>query len=56
MRVTAPVVGPSALAFLGSSWLGTGTGLPLRPAFWSAFVPWCTGRLDAQVLGVWALA
>jgi hypothetical protein len=37
VRITAPVLGPSALAFLGSSWLGIGTGLPLRAAFWSAF-------------------
>ncbi|MFE9498092.1 hypothetical protein [Streptomyces collinus] len=41
---------------LGSSWLGIGTGLLLRPGFWADFVPWRTGRVDAQALGVWALA
>ncbi|WP_317441496.1 hypothetical protein [Streptomyces collinus] len=44
------------LAVLGSSWLGIGTGLLLRPGFRSDFVPWHTGRVDAQALGVWALA
>ncbi|MEU9976483.1 hypothetical protein [Streptomyces sp. NPDC051014] len=51
-----PAWSKPALAVLGSSWFGIGTGLLLRPAFWSAFVPWRTGRLDAQALGVWALA
>ncbi|MER6631361.1 hypothetical protein ABT301_24585 [Streptomyces sp. NPDC000987] len=44
------------LAVLGSSWLGIGTGLLVRPGFWSGFVPWDLDRLDAQALGVWALA
>ncbi|WP_225826228.1 hypothetical protein [Streptomyces naphthomycinicus] len=45
-----------ALAVLGSSWLGIGTGLLVRPGFWADFVPWQTNRVDAQALGVWALA
>ncbi|MFJ9817293.1 hypothetical protein ACIRU3_18850 [Streptomyces sp. NPDC101151] len=55
---TAPLPGWSKppLAVLGSSWLGIGTGLLLRPAFWADFVPWQTDRADAQALGVWALA
>ncbi|MFD9096722.1 hypothetical protein [Streptomyces collinus] len=55
---TAPLPGWSKppLAVLGSSWLGIGTGLLLRPGFWADFVPWPTGRTDAQALGVWALA
>ena len=55
---TAPLPGWSkpALAVLGSSWLGIGAGLLTRPGFWSGFVPWSTNRLDAQALGVWALA
>ncbi|OLZ63014.1 hypothetical protein AV521_40130 [Streptomyces sp. IMTB 2501] len=44
------------LAVLGSSWLGIGTGLLVRPGFWAEFVPWHTNRVDAQALGVWALA
>ncbi|MGW6789352.1 hypothetical protein [Streptomyces chartreusis] len=44
------------LAVLGSAWLGIGTGLLIRPGFWDDFVPWDTDRLDAQALGVWALA
>ncbi|MEU1256294.1 hypothetical protein ACWHLZ_40535 [Streptomyces chartreusis] len=44
------------LAVLGSAWLGIGTGLLIRPGFWADFVPWDTNRLDAQALGVWALA
>ncbi|MYX97707.1 hypothetical protein GT045_23560 [Streptomyces sp. SID486] len=44
------------LAVLGSSWLGIGTGLLVRPGFWAGFVPWHTNRVDAQALGVWALA
>lgn len=54
----APLPGWSKppLAVLGSAWLGIGTGLLVRPRFWAAFVPWDTGRLDAQALGVWALA
>lgn len=44
------------LAVLGSAWLGIGTGLLARPGFWADFVPWSTGRTDAQALGVWALA
>ncbi|MEU9657252.1 hypothetical protein [Streptomyces chartreusis] len=44
------------LAVLGSAWLGIGTGLLVRPGFWADFVPWDTNRLDAQALGVWALA
>ncbi|MFB6938134.1 hypothetical protein PGH47_40475 [Streptomyces sp. HUAS 31] len=44
------------LAVLGSAWLGIGTGLLIRPGFWADFVPWDTSRLDAQALGVWALA
>ncbi|MGI5460690.1 hypothetical protein ACQEWB_47505 [Streptomyces sp. CA-249302] len=55
---TAPLPGWSkpALAVLGSSWLGIGAGLVTRPGFWADFVPWSTNRLDAQALGVWALA
>ncbi|MEU9991564.1 hypothetical protein AB0E10_33135 [Streptomyces sp. NPDC048045] len=55
---TAPLPGWSKppLAVLGSSWLGIGTGLLLRPGFWADFVPWHTNRADAQALGVWALA
>lgn len=55
---TAPLPGWSKppLAVLGSSWLGIGTGLLLRPGFWADFVPWHTNRVDAQALGVWALA
>ncbi|MDC0767403.1 hypothetical protein [Streptomyces sp. HD] len=55
---SAPLPGWSKppLAVLGSSWLGIGTGLLIRPDFWADFVPWHTGRLDAQALGVWALA
>lgn len=55
---TAPLPGWSKppLAVLGSSWLGIGTGLLLRPGFWADFVPWHTDRVDAQALGVWALA
>ncbi|MFK0168877.1 hypothetical protein ACIQU5_08745 [Streptomyces sp. NPDC090306] len=45
-----------ALAVLGSSWLGIGAGLVVRPGFWADFVPWPTDRADAQALGVWALA
>ncbi|NUT27083.1 MAG: hypothetical protein HOV84_14380 [Streptomyces sp.] len=54
----APLPGWSKppLAVLGSSWLGIGTGLLFRPDFWADFVPWHTGRIDAQALGVWALA
>lgn len=54
----APLPGWSKppLAVLGSAWLGIGTGLLVRPGFWAEFVPWQTGRLDAQALGVWALA
>ncbi|MFI6564927.1 hypothetical protein [Streptomyces sp. NPDC050534] len=54
----APLPGWSKplLAVLGSSWLGIGAGLLTRPGFWAAFVPWDTGRADAQALGVWALA
>ncbi|MFF8731877.1 hypothetical protein ACF073_36185 [Streptomyces sp. NPDC015171] len=44
------------LAVLGSSWLGIGAGLLVRPGFWADFVPWHTNRVDAQALGVWALA
>lgn len=44
------------LAVLGSAWLGIGTGLLARPDFWADFVPWHTNCLDAQALGVWALA
>ncbi|MFJ4582638.1 hypothetical protein [Streptomyces echinatus] len=44
------------LAVLGSAWLGIGTGLLVRPGFWAGFVPWHTNRVDAQALGVWALA
>lgn len=44
------------LAVLGSARLGIGTGLLVRPGFWADFVPWHTDRLDAQALGVWALA
>lgn len=44
------------LAVLGSSWLGLGTGLLVRPGFWADFVSWPTNRVDAQALGVWALA
>ncbi|EST19528.1 hypothetical protein [Streptomyces roseochromogenus] len=44
------------LAVLGSSWLGIGTGLLVRPGFWAGFVPWHTNRVDAQALGVWTLA
>ncbi|MFE9808881.1 hypothetical protein [Streptomyces sp. NPDC005548] len=55
---TAPLPGWSkpALAVLGSAWLGIGAGLLTRPGFWAAFVPWSTHRVDAQALGVWALA
>ncbi|GHE05270.1 hypothetical protein [Streptomyces alanosinicus] len=55
---TAPLPGwaKPPLAVLGSSWLGIGTGLLVRPGFWADFVPWRTGRVDAQALGVWALA
>ncbi|MER5939537.1 hypothetical protein ABT121_19700 [Streptomyces sp. NPDC001928] len=55
---TAPLPGWSkpAMAVLGSAWLGIGTGLLIRPGFWADFVPWHTNRLDAQALGVWALA
>ncbi|MEV5910157.1 hypothetical protein [Streptomyces chartreusis] len=28
----------------------------IRPGFWADFVPWGTDRVDAQALGVWALA
>ncbi|MET8102141.1 hypothetical protein ABZV29_37770 [Streptomyces sp. NPDC005236] len=54
----APLPGWSkpALAVLGSAWLGIGTGLLVRPGFWAGFVPWSVNRLDAQALGVWALA
>ncbi|WP_435228330.1 hypothetical protein [Streptomyces sp. Tue6028] len=55
-RLPLPAWSKPALAVLGSSWLGIGTGLLIRPAFWSDFVPWRTGRLDAQALGVWALS
>ncbi|MET8585157.1 hypothetical protein ABZX39_30390 [Streptomyces collinus] len=53
---TVPLPGWSKppLAVPGSSWLGI--GLLLRPGFWADFVPWPTGRTDAQALGVWALA
>ncbi|WP_037624345.1 hypothetical protein [Streptomyces aureus] len=51
-----PAWSKPALAVLGSAWLGIGTGLLVRPGFWSGFVPWSVGRLDAQALGVWALA
>ncbi|CAM5471714.1 hypothetical protein GCM10010329_31010 [Streptomyces spiroverticillatus] len=44
------------VAVLGSSWLGIGTGLLLRPDFWDAFVPWTVNRPDAQGLGIWAVA
>ncbi|MGY5102955.1 hypothetical protein, partial [Streptomyces sp. 900105245] len=44
------------LAVLGSAWLGIGTGLLVRPGFWADFVPWHTSRLDAQALGVRAVA
>ncbi|WP_031161228.1 hypothetical protein [Streptomyces durhamensis] len=55
---TAPLPGwaKPPLAVLGSSWLGIGTGLLVRPGFWAEFVPWRTNRVDAQALGVWALA
>ncbi|MER6071670.1 hypothetical protein ABT187_23030 [Streptomyces sp. NPDC001817] len=55
---TAPLPGwaKPPLAVLGSSWLGIGTGLLVRPGFWAGFVPWHTNRVDAQALGVWALA
>ncbi|MFJ5033474.1 hypothetical protein ACIQB5_36615 [Streptomyces sp. NPDC088560] len=55
---TVPLPGwaKPALAVLGSSWLGIGTGLLVRPGFWADFVPWQTNRVDAQALGVWALA
>ncbi|WP_369386958.1 hypothetical protein AB5J72_04565 [Streptomyces sp. CG1] len=55
---TAPLPGwaKPLLAVLGSSWLGIGTGLLVRPGFWAEFVPWHTNRVDAQALGVWALA
>ncbi|MFB7507679.1 hypothetical protein [Streptomyces broussonetiae] len=55
---TTPLPGwaKPALAVLGSSWLGIGTGLLVRPGFWADFVPWQTNRADAQALGVWALA
>ncbi|MFE5893953.1 hypothetical protein ACFQ6E_34090 [Streptomyces sp. NPDC056462] len=54
----APLPGWSKppLAVLGSAWLGIGTGLLARPGFWADYVPWHTNRLDAQALGVWALA
>ncbi|MFJ8059384.1 hypothetical protein [Streptomyces sp. NPDC096142] len=44
------------LAVLGSAWLGIGAGLLTRPSFWADFVPWTVNRVDAQALGVWALA
>ncbi|MHC3467077.1 hypothetical protein ACYF6T_00010 [Streptomyces sp. 7R007] len=55
---TAPLPGwaKPGLAVLGSSWLGIGTGLLVRPGFWGDLVPWELNRLDAQALGVWALA
>ncbi|KOV65494.1 hypothetical protein [Streptomyces sp. MMG1121] len=55
---TAPLPGwaKPSLAVLGSSWLGIGAGLLVRPGFWADFVPWQTNRVDAQALGVWALA
>ncbi|MFI9808725.1 hypothetical protein ACIHEJ_30945 [Streptomyces sp. NPDC052301] len=55
---TTPLPGWSKppLAVLGSSWLGIGTGLLVRPGFRADFVPWHTGRVDAQALGVWALS
>ncbi|MEV5876413.1 hypothetical protein AB0L75_19700 [Streptomyces sp. NPDC052101] len=55
---TAPLPGwaKPPLAVLGSSWLGIGTGLFVRPGFWADFVPWHTDRVDAQALGVWAVA
>lgn len=55
---TAPLPGWSKppLAVLGSAWLGIGAGLLTRPGFWADFVPWTVNRVDAQALGVWALA
>ncbi|MGW1287110.1 hypothetical protein ACWDBD_22935 [Streptomyces sp. NPDC001118] len=55
---TAPLPGwaKPPLAVLGSSWLGIGTGLLVRPGSWAGFVPLHTNRMDAQALGVWALA
>lgn len=41
---------------LGSAWFGIGAGLLTRPGFWADFVPWTVNRVDAQALGVWALA
>ncbi|WP_424216637.1 hypothetical protein ACN20G_31420 (plasmid) [Streptomyces sp. BI20] len=61
-RSGAPSVAPlpawsrPALALLGSSWTGIGAGLVFLPGFWGAFVPWATTRVEAQALGVWALA
>lgn len=54
----APLPGWSKppLAVLGSAWFGIGAGLLTRPGFWSDFVPWTVDRVDAQALGVWALA
>ncbi|MFJ2738406.1 hypothetical protein ACIO3O_01935 [Streptomyces sp. NPDC087440] len=54
--VRLPAWSKPLLAVLGSSWLGIGTGLLLRPDFWDAFVPWTVNRPDAQGLGVWAVA
>ncbi|MFI0961158.1 hypothetical protein ACH4S8_07075 [Streptomyces sp. NPDC021080] len=51
-----PAWSKPALAVLGSAWLGIGTGLLVRPGFWAGFVPWSVNRIDAQALGVWALA
>ncbi|WP_328685694.1 hypothetical protein [Streptomyces sp. NBC_00343] len=55
---TSPLPGWSKppLAVLGSAWLGIGAGLLTRPGFWADFVPWTVNRVDAQALGVWALA
>jgi hypothetical protein len=54
--VTLPAWTRPSLAVLGSSWLGIGAGLLFLPGFWSRFVPWSVNRLDAQSLGLWALA
>ncbi|MER5477479.1 hypothetical protein ABT026_10910 [Streptomyces sp. NPDC002734] len=55
-RLPLPAWSKPALAVLGSSWFGIGTGLLFLPGYWGGFVPWQVNRADAQALGVWALA
>lgn len=55
-KVALPAWTKPALAVLGSSWFGIGTGLVFLPGFWAKYVPWTVNRFDAQALGIWALA